>query len=117
MLNLDNIPHYYHYYFVTLSQTAKYEAMLQKMSVIREARDTLNDMRAQHQEKVQQQELEQEMLRRMQMEQKLELMRQQKQEYLEYQHQLQLQRQMELDSYQRDKMIQKQNLFQGFYCS
>ena len=56
--------------------------MLQKLAVIREARETLNDMRTQHQEKMRQQELEQEMLRRMQMEQKLELMRQQKQEYL-----------------------------------
>ena len=94
---------------------AKYNAMLQKMAVIREARETLDDMRAQHKEKMQQQELEQEMLRRMQMEQKLELMRQQKQEYLEYQHQLQLQRQMELDSYQRDKMVHKQNMgFRGY---
>ena len=104
------------------SLEAKYDAMLQKLSVIREARETLNDMRAQHQEKMRQQELEQEMLRRMQMEQKLELMRQQKQEYLEYQHQLQLQRQMELDSYQREKMIYKQGvgafkgLFLFFFC-
>ncbi|XP_066927794.1 hepatocyte growth factor-regulated tyrosine kinase substrate-like [Clytia hemisphaerica] len=92
---------------------AKYEAMLQKLAVIREARETLDDMRAQHQEKMRQQELEQEMLRRMQMEQKLELMRQQKQEYLEYQHQLQLQRQVELETYQREKMMQKQVPFNG----
>ena len=87
---------------------AKYEAMLQKLAVIREARESLNDMRAQHQEKAKQQELEQEMLRRMQMEQKLELMRQQKQEYLEYQRALQLQRQQELDMFQMDKLRQKQ---------
>lgn len=86
---------------------AKYEAMLEKLSVIREARESLNDMRAQHGEKVQQQELEQEMLRRMQMEQKLELMRQQKQEYLEYQRQLQIQRQKELDVFQQEKMRQQ----------
>lgn len=89
--------------------------MLEKLAIVREARDTLDDMRAQHQEKVRQQELEQEMLRRMQMEQKLELMRQQKQEYLEYQRQLQIQRQMELDNYQKEKMLQKQVLPQdGF---
>ena len=82
--------------------------MLQKLSIIREARDSLNDMRAQHQEKVRQQELEQEMLRRMQMEQKLELMRQQKQEYLEYQRQLQIQRQQELEVYQQEKIREKQ---------
>ena len=41
---------------------ARHEAMLQKLAVIREARESLNDMRAQHQEKAKQQELEQEML-------------------------------------------------------
>lgn len=87
---------------------AKYEAMLQKLAVIREARESLNDMRAQYQEKTRQQELEQEMLRRMQMEQKLELMRQQKQEYLEYQRLLQVQRQQDLDVYQQEKLRQKQ---------
>ena len=88
--------------------------MLAKLSVIREARESLNDMRAQHAEKMRQQELEQEMLRRMQMEQKLELMRQQKQEYLEYQHQLQLQRQQELDAYQMQKLQQKQQFIQTY---
>uniref|UniRef100_T2MIM2 Hepatocyte growth factor-regulated tyrosine kinase substrate n=1 Tax=Hydra vulgaris TaxID=6087 RepID=T2MIM2_HYDVU len=84
-----------------------YEAMLTKLSVIREARESLNDMRAQYVEKTRQQELEQEMLRRMQMEQKLELMRQQKQEYLEYQHVLQLQRQQELEMYQQQKLRER----------
>lgn len=90
------------------SSSAKYEAMLQKLAVIREARESLNDMRAQHREKMQHQELEQEMLRRMQMEQKLELMRQQKQEYLEYQRQLQIQRQQELEIYQQEKLMGRQ---------
>lgn len=88
--------------------SAKYEAMLQKLAVIREARESLNDMRAQHHEKMRHQELEQEMLRRMQMEQKLELMRQQKQEYLEYQRQLQIQRQQELEIYQQEKLMGRQ---------
>ena len=88
--------------------SAKYEAMLQKLAVIREARESLNDMRAQHREKMRHQELEQEMLRRMQMEQKLELMRQQKQEYLEYQRQLQIQRQQELEIYQQEKLMGRQ---------
>ena len=88
--------------------SAKYEPMLQMLAVIREARESLNDMRAQHREKMRHQELEQEMLRRMQMEQKLELMRQQKQEYLEYQRQLQIQRQQELEIYQQEKLMGRQ---------
>ena len=82
--------------------------MLQKLAVIREARESLNGMRAQHREKMRHQELEQEMLRRMQLEQKLELMRQQKQEYLEYQRQLQIQRLQELEIYQQEKLMGRQ---------
>ena len=57
----------------------------------------MNDLRAQRREKLRQQELEQDMLRRMQMEQKMELLRQQKQEYMLYQQQLQMQRQQALE--------------------
>lgn len=87
---------------------AKYEAMLGKIALIREGRESLDSMRNQHREKLHQQELEQEMLRRMQMEQKLELMRQQKQEYLEYQRQLQIQRQLEIEQQQQFKAQQQQ---------
>ena len=94
---------------------AKYQAMQEKIALIREARESLDGMRNQHREKLRHQELEQEMLRRMQMEQKLELMRQQKQEYLEYQRQLQIQRQQELEAQQQMKFQQKQLQFQGPY--
>ena len=71
--------------------------MEEKLGVIQETRRSLDDVRAQRREKLRQQELEQDMLRRMQMEQKMELLRQQKQEYMLYQQRLQTQRQQALE--------------------
>ena len=71
--------------------------MEEKLGVIQETRRSLDDVRAQRREKLRQQELEQDMLRRMQMEQKMELLRQQKQEYMMYQQRLQTQRQQALE--------------------
>ena len=67
-----------------------------KLGMLQETRHSLDEARAQRREKLRQQELEQDMLRRMQMEQKMELLRQQKQEYLLYQKQLETQRQQTL---------------------
>ena len=89
---------------------------------MREARSSLEEMREQHREKVRQQELEQDMLRRMQIEQKLELMRQQKAEYLAYQQRLQTERQAVIEQqqqqqqrlqYQRQMQQQQQIPFGG----
>lgn len=71
--------------------------MEEKLGILQETRRSLDGMRTQRKEKLRQQELEQDMLRRMQMEQKMELLRQQKQEYMLYQQQLQIQRQQALE--------------------
>ncbi|XP_067043559.1 hepatocyte growth factor-regulated tyrosine kinase substrate-like isoform X2 [Acropora muricata] len=84
-------------------ETAKYEALQVKVGLVRETRSSLDEMREQHREKVRQQELEQDMLRRMQIEQKLELMRQQKAEYLAYQQRLQAERQTAIEQQQQQR--------------
>ena len=76
--------------------TEKYESMEEKLGLLQDTRRSLDEARAQRREKLRQQELEQDMLRRMQMEQKMELLRQQKEEYLLYQKQLETQRQQTL---------------------
>ncbi|CAH3040159.1 unnamed protein product [Pocillopora meandrina] len=81
----------------------KYEALQVKLGLVHEARASLDEMREQHREKVRQQELEQDMLRRMQIEQKLELMRQQKAEYLAYQQRLQAERQAVIEQQQQQQ--------------
>ena len=77
--------------------------MEEKLGVLQETRRSLDDVRAQRREKLRQQELEQDMLRRMQMEQKMELLRQQKQEYMLYQQRLQTQRQQALEQIPKGK--------------
>lgn len=84
-------------------EKAKFEALQVKLGLVREARSSLEEMREQHREKVRQQELEQDMLRRMQIEQKLELMRQQKAEYLAYQQRLQTERQAVIEQQQQQQ--------------
>ncbi|KAK2564234.1 Hepatocyte growth factor-regulated tyrosine kinase substrate [Acropora cervicornis] len=84
-------------------ETAKYEALQVKEGLVREARSALDEMREQHREKMRQQELEQDMLRRMQIEQKLELMRQQKAEHLAYQQRLQAERQTAIEQQQQQR--------------
>ena len=81
----------------------KYQRMEEKVIAVQETRRSLDDMRVQRREKLRQQELEQDMLRRMQMEQKMELLRQQKQEYMLYQQQLQSQRQQALEQKAKGK--------------
>ncbi|KAK3726637.1 hypothetical protein QZH41_012290, partial [Actinostola sp. cb2023] len=88
-------------------ETGKYEALKERLGLVKEARATLDDARDQHREKVRQQELEQDMLRRMQIEQKLELMRQQKAEYMAYQQRLQTERQMALEQQHQQLLYQK----------
>ena len=75
--------------------SAKYEALQVKVGLVREARSALDEMRLQ--------ELEQDMLSRMQIEQKLELMRQQKAEYLAYQQRLQAGRQTAIEQQQQQR--------------
>lgn len=93
-------------------EKAKYEALQVKLGLVREARTSLEEMREQHREKVRQQELEQDMLRRMQIEQKLELMRQQKAEYLAYQQRLQAERQAVIEQQQQQQRLQYQRQMQ-----
>ena len=92
--------------------SAKYEALQVKLGLVQEARSSLEEMREQHREKVRQQELEQDMLRRMQIEQKLELMRQQKAEYLAYQQRLQAERQAAIEQQQQQQRLQYQRQIQ-----
>lgn len=84
-------------------EKAKYEALQVKLGLVREARSSLDEMRKQHREKVRQQELEQDTLRRLQIEEKLELMRQQKAEYLAYQQRLQAERQATIEQQQQQQ--------------
>ncbi|XP_028417195.1 hepatocyte growth factor-regulated tyrosine kinase substrate-like [Dendronephthya gigantea] len=96
-------------------QKDTYEMMEEKLGVLQETRRSLDEMRVQRREKLRQQELEQDMLRRMQMEQKMELLRQQKQEYLLYQQQLQTQRQQALEQMAKEQAMGGQVSSYGAY--
>ncbi|XP_001636927.3 hepatocyte growth factor-regulated tyrosine kinase substrate isoform X2 [Nematostella vectensis] len=87
-------------------ETGKYEGIQERLGLVKEARATLEGAREAHREKLRQQELEQDMLRRMQIEQKLELMRQQKAEYLAYQQRIQAERQIALEQQQQQLRYQ-----------
>ena len=92
------------------SLSALYAQLMHLIGLRNHAREagsdkSLNDIQAQHADEMRQQELEQELLRRMQMDQKLELVR--KPEYLDYQQVLQTQRQRDMISCQVQKQQDK----------
>nr|XP_006814774.1 PREDICTED: hepatocyte growth factor-regulated tyrosine kinase substrate-like isoform X2 [Saccoglossus kowalevskii] len=68
------------------------ESLQDKLAQIRDAREALDALREDHQEKIRREAEEAERQRQIQIAQKLEIMRQKKQEYLAYQRQLAMQR-------------------------
>ncbi|XP_078690511.1 hepatocyte growth factor-regulated tyrosine kinase substrate-like isoform X4 [Branchiostoma floridae x Branchiostoma belcheri] len=72
-----------------------YESLQDKLTQIQDARQALDALRVDYQERLRREAEERERQRQIQMAQKLELMRQKKQEYLEYQRQIALQRMQE----------------------
>lgn len=73
--------------------SAYYTGLEERLAEAKEARVSLNAMRRKHQEKVRQQQVEMEMLARIQMQQKLELLRQQRSEQAQHLEELQRSRQ------------------------
>ncbi|XP_013414877.1 hepatocyte growth factor-regulated tyrosine kinase substrate [Lingula anatina] len=91
---------------------AHYEALQDKLTQLKEARDALDALREDHKEKMRREAEERERQRQIQMQQKLEIMRQKKHEYLEYQRQLAVQRMQEQDRLMNMRLAQQKQMVQ-----
>lgn len=91
-----------------------FEAIQDKLTQIKDAREALDALREEHREKLRREAEEAERQRQMQMAHKLEIMRKKKQEYLQYQRQLALQRIQEQErEMQMRQEQQKQQYLMG----
>lgn len=92
-----------------------YERLQDKLTQVKDARAALDDLRAEHREKLRREAEEAERQRQLQMAQKLEIMRKKKQEYLQYQRQLAIQRIQEQErEMQMRQEHQKQQYLMGY---
>ncbi|KAK6180368.1 hypothetical protein SNE40_012537 [Patella caerulea] len=89
-----------------------YEGLQDKLAQLRDAREALDSLREEHQEKKRREAEELERQRQVQMAQKLEIMRQKKHEYLEMQRQMALQRLQEQEREMQMRFEQQRQLTQ-----
>lgn len=89
---------------------AYYENLQDKLNQLKDAREALNALRAEHFEQKQREALERDRQRQIQLAQKLDLMRQKKQEYLEYQRQVHLQRLAQQELEMKARLEQQRQL-------
>ncbi|CAF3634192.1 unnamed protein product [Adineta steineri] len=101
-----------------------YENLQDKLTQLKDAREALNALRMEHNERKQQETLERERQRQIQLAQKLDFMKQKKQEYLEYQRQVHLQQlaqqEFEMRTYsdqQRQLILTQEQCLQNSHLS
>ncbi|CAF4266902.1 unnamed protein product [Rotaria sp. Silwood2] len=103
-------PELHHYMQLLEDKRTYYENLQDKLSQLKDAREALNALRAEHNERKQQEAIERDRQRQMQLAQKLDFMRQKKQEYLEYQRQLHLQRLAQQELEMKTRLEQQRQL-------
>ncbi|CAF4577976.1 unnamed protein product [Rotaria sp. Silwood1] len=103
-------PELNHYMQLLEDKRSYYENLQDKLNQLKDAREALNALRAEHNERKQQEALERDRQRQIQLAQKLDFMRQKKQEYLEYQRQLYLQRLAQQELEMKTRLDQQRQL-------